>query len=307
MKVALKYVGLHVFGALLVVCAVLTVIYGKAQSDLTLEGNWLYSADAVVAKGNFAQIAQTLDSAGVNYVAYREIDDPRPIRALYEPNGTVHSLPLHNLTQNDSASAPHALVGADVPTEKAGKDRVFRFGGNNYVVVGELGRRDESLLSEVTVLLDNTLFERHHGEVVLDGKGITLKAVSRLGIAATPHAASTSHRTNIDLVSPVVIGLNTVLIGIGALVFGSLSAVFTIPRNRVTRVLGRTRRQTIALTAVETLFPLCAIGMAAAASIYLTATEASLAHLGSLLLLLVTAAASSLALHLRAASRKAHR
>jgi hypothetical protein len=293
----IRLILLYGFGVGLVICALLTAQYVKTQSDLVLEGNNLYSSEAVSTADDFQSIAEPLKAAGVAFVAYREIDPSSPIRVMYISPGNTPSIPLHGRVDHFKIGKPQAWVGESVQTATASGRPIFQLGNRSFPVTARLGHNAKSLLSEDTVLVDNTLFTSLKGQTVFDGVNIRSKIATLTQASLTKVLPGTSHRTNVDLISPVIFNLNALVIGLGGTVYGLFAASSVTTRNKVMRTVGWSSKRTAAQSFAETMMPLAAFSVVAGFAVTYTTPNVNVSWLWILLGFMLSCSGGAFSFH----------
>lgn len=226
--------------------------YNQIQIALSLEGNNLYSSQSVDVDEKPSTIRDALEEAGGNARVFRDLTNDGTVRAVME-FGRKSPLPLHSGRQLGSGGDRGALVGADVrvTTEKGRKSYVFE--GVSYPVVGRLGLHAKSLLSRAVLLKGAGLFDGDgKARMVVDGPDV---ADILQGYSVTPatHDGGTDRRTNIDFVSPVLLGFGGALTVIGSVITGLLAAAYGRRLCAVRFQLGHQRTRILASSTARPL------------------------------------------------------
>lgn len=233
------------------------LMYQSMQQHLTLEGNHLYSTQSIRIEGNLLSLRGEWPASRDNLVVYKTIDDNAMIRGIYSANYSQIDFPVHRgrtFNQGDSSSA---LVGSKVEVVERGDKSYYSLDGQDYEVVGYLGRQEESLLENDVLLADDRLFTETGDEtLVLDGPNIASNYA-----ALFPHSTfetmnqSTNRRTTIDFVSPVLMGLGLGIIALGSIFIGLLAASYVQVRNKVWVLMGRTSLYTTGHSVLQIVVP----------------------------------------------------
>jgi hypothetical protein len=138
------------------------------------------------------------------------------VRAVAILSGQWTDVPLHDghaLTGRPG----EALAGADVAVR--GDDIVVD--GKPYDVVGRLGVRADSLLSEDVVLADPSRFSASPQRLLLDGPSSARHYSAQFpGRSVEIIDDRTNRRTNVDAVSPVLVTLGVLVVALIALIAG---------------------------------------------------------------------------------------
>lgn len=233
------------------------LLYKENQQQLTLEGNRLYSTQSIKVSGNLNDIRTQWQAAGDGFAAYKHVDDVGMVRSVYSPDYSSIHYPIHRgrtFTQDDTKAA---LVGAGVELVERHNESYFVFDGDEYEVVGYLGRHAESLLQYDVLLADPHLFAGNGSEpLVLDGPNVATHYSTFFNDGTIERMnQSTNRRTNIDFVSPILITLGFGVMALGSIFIGLLAASSVRERNRVGVLVGRTRRRMGMLSMVQLTIP----------------------------------------------------
>lgn len=238
-----------IIAALLLLCAVLGAslsLYGARQSEMTREGNNLYSGDAARVEASFAEISDRRESFGPDLAVWLSLGPGSPIRALWTKDYRGVVLPLHQGRSFTAEDTRAALVGSAVPiAEVSGGGAVYEWEGELYPVVGYLGVEEQGLLADQVVLRGDALFSTADaGSFVLDGTHAYRDAAEVFGTeAVSPVNSGTHRRTNIDFVSVTLLGLGVTVVLVGSAFIGALAGELGRRRNRVRLILGASPRR----------------------------------------------------------------
>lgn len=247
--------SLLLVGFLLALFSVLTctlLTYDARQRALGQEGNHLLSAEAITVTGNARDIVDTL---GADVRVFRALEDNGAVRAVLASSGTELSFPVHAGRAFRAADSRVALVGAQVPVTTESGSTTVTYDGERYEVIGRLGVKADSLLAVDILLLDPERFAASGEEpLTVDGSHIRDRFAAAFGPEGI-EAVSTAvnKRTNIDVISPLILGLGSTLIVLGWVFTGLLARSRTRARTRVLILLGATRRRRLGLPATQIL------------------------------------------------------
>lgn len=202
---------------LLLLAMLLTVLIGVFDARrrvIAAEGNDLRT-------GQSAWVTATLDDLERARSAFEPgtkvfVDLDGDVRAVAILSGRWTDVPLHDgyaLTGRPG----EALAGADVAVR--GDDIVVS--GKTYNVVGRLGVRADSLLSDDVVLADPSRFSASPQRLLLDGpSSVRHYSAEFPGRSVEIIDDGTNRRTNVDAVSPVLVTLGTLVVALIALAAG---------------------------------------------------------------------------------------
>jgi hypothetical protein len=202
---------------LLLLAMLLTVLVGVFDARrrvIAAEGNDLRTGQSawVTATLDDLERARSAFEPGTN--VFVELDDR--VRAVAMLSGRWTDVPLHD-GHALTGRAGEALAGADVTVH--GDDIVVD--GKPYDVVGRLGVRAGSLLSEDVVLADPSRFSASPQRLLLDGPSSARHYSAQFpGRSVEIIDDSTNRRTNVDAVSPVLVTLGVLVVALIALIAG---------------------------------------------------------------------------------------
>lgn len=264
-------------------------MYAQLQRTVALEGNQLYTEDAVLVQAAPADVVTLLSSAGADARIYRSVAENPQARVMLQFGSVSGRLPIHDGRQFSDADTRAAMVGADVPVKKAGNKSFYPLNGIDYPVVARLGLRSGSLLSGDVLIRDSNYFAQGGRQaVVVDGPQAVKAITETLGPQAFERLSSdTLRRTNIDFVSPVLLGFGWALVILGCLTTALLAARYVQPRNIVEYQLGHSRRRILArrsgrqvLVVTMAVAPVIGLGLASEYPVQATGIAAGLSLLG---------------------------
>lgn len=260
-------------------------IYDSRQRAIHLEGNSLYSADAVLVDATAAQALAVSPDGDLR--VFTELTSGGTVRAVAASSSARLSFPVHAGRTFRSGERGVALVGSRVVVSQGATGEFVRLGERSYEVVGRLGLRENSLLANDILVLDPDLFDSGEPQpLVLDGPDAGTRYAGLHGAASVEHfSTATSRRTNIDVVSPLILVLGAALVAMGWVFVGVFLSFATRRRNLVLHLLGVPR----SLTRLRLLAEVTAIGIVTAAvvavvSTFLSKTDVPLDVLGAGLL-----------------------
>lgn len=271
-------------------------VYDSRQQALGLEGNALYTAEAVLVETTAARALAV--SPADDLRVFVDLADGGSVRALAAGSRARMDFPVHSGRTFTSDDRGVALVGADVAVSEGPSGAVVLVGDRSYEVVGRLGLRQDSLLSDDVLVLDPDIVDSEvAGPLVLDGPDARARYVQAHGADSVETvSAATARRTNVDLVSPLVLGLGVVLVVLGWLLTGVYVSHATHRRNRVLHLLGtRAWLVRLSLVAEVTVIGVAATIVVAVVAVLASRTPVPLTVLGVGLLLQSAVVAAAVA------------
>ncbi|SDS74711.1 hypothetical protein SAMN04489752_2412 [Brevibacterium siliguriense] len=237
-------------------------VYDTRQSEITREGNHLLSQHKVAFSGTAEEARSHLDGSLGAYAIYRDLDDTGLVRAVEAARPDKLDLPIHKGRGLRESDHNVAVVGSQVPVESNGTRSFYRYDGEDYEVVGWLGRAEHSLVENDVLIVDRDLVEASTGakELIIDGPAIKEQATALPPDRVKRADASVNRRASVDLVSPTIRFVVHAVVIVCALFTGILAWALTRRRHRVGFLLGRNPiRQALASL---TLFALVGSGVA---------------------------------------------
>lgn len=220
----------------LVTLAVTTLGYREAQLGLVREANSLYSSAAVAVSGDVATAWARAEAENLDIQLFLTPASEPNVRAVVTTSGNLDSFPQRETRWRVSPARPGALAGSAVAV---GTNRVDAF-GQEYKISGLLGAGERSLLAHQVLVFDPLLFERAPtGEFVIDGPDAAKLAGSFR--SARPAGEGFNRRTNLDFVSPIIVGMSTIAVTGGSAILGALAMRLGAWRYRIERFWGRSR------------------------------------------------------------------
>jgi hypothetical protein len=212
---------------LLATLAATTLSYRSAQEMLLREANSLYSGEALSVRGDLAAAVADARRDQLDVRFFRPLSDDGKTRAVLSSTGSLTDLPTHDVSWAVSDARPGALVGAEILA--MGID--VGVGDAAYAVAGVLGTDDRSLVADDVLIYDPGLFvDAGPQAFVVDGPDAADLASTLEDVHPTDDGFS--RRTNVDYVSPVIVGLSSAVLILGAGLAGHL--VFALGRRRDT-------------------------------------------------------------------------
>ncbi|WIB34063.1 hypothetical protein [Curtobacterium sp. MCSS17_005] len=202
---------------MLLLAMLLTVLIGAFDARrrvIAAEGNDLRSGQSAWVTATIDELmrARSAFEPGTKVFVGLEGD----VRAVVALSGQWTDVPLHDghaLTGRPG----EALVGAAVDV----RDEEITVGATTYEVVGRLGVRADSLLSDDVVLADPTQFSASPQRLLLDGPSSVRHYNAEFpGRSVEIIDDGTNRRTNVDAVSPVLVTLGVLVIMLIAVVAG---------------------------------------------------------------------------------------
>jgi hypothetical protein len=233
----------------------LLAVFAARTTLVAAEGDDLRTADSIVVSATLRELTAAAE-AGRFADGTRVFVDVEPgVRAVALLAGGWPDVPLH-AGRPLSGSEGEALVGSGRVDSPADDPSGVRVGGRHYSVVGVLGLRATSLLSDDVVVADRTRFTAEVERLRIDGPD-----VGRRYVAAFPDrtiervASSTNRRTNVDVVSPLLLVFGAATAASVALVAGVSGARWERRRSEVLLLTGiaRSRRTAHAVVVIAAL------------------------------------------------------
>lgn len=202
---------------LVLLAMLLTVLIGVFDARrrvVAAEGNDLRTGQSAWVTATLDDLRRARNAFEPGTKVFVKLDDD--VRAVAVLSGRWTDVPLHDghaLTGRPG----EALVGADVAVR--GDDIVVD--GATYTVVGRLGVRADSLLSDDVVVADPSQFSASPQRLLLDGPSSVRHYSAQFpGRSVEIIDGGTNRRTNVDAVSPVLIALGTLVVTLMALITG---------------------------------------------------------------------------------------
>jgi hypothetical protein len=202
---------------LLLLAMLLTVLVGVFDARrrvIGAEGNDLRTGQSAWVTATLDDLERVRTAFEPGTKVFVELEDG--VRAVAILSGQWTDVPLHDghaLTGRPG----EALAGADVAVR--GDDIVVD--GKPYDVVGRLGVRADSLLSEDVVLADPSRFSASPQRLLLDGPSSARHYSAQFpGRSVEIIDDRTNRRTNVDAVSPVLVTLGVLVVALIALIAG---------------------------------------------------------------------------------------
>lgn len=202
---------------LLLLAMLLTVLIGVFEARrrvIAAEGNDLRAGQSAWVTATLDDLERARSAFEPGTKVFVELEDG--VRAVAILSGRWTDVPLHDghaLTGRPG----EALAGAGVGVH--GDD--IAVGGKQYTVVGRLGVRADSLLSDDVVIADPSQFSASPQRLLLDGPNSVRHYSAQFpGRSVEIIDDGTNRRTNVDAVSPVLIALGALVVALIALIAG---------------------------------------------------------------------------------------
>ncbi|WIE59196.1 hypothetical protein DEI96_006140 [Curtobacterium sp. MCLR17_031] len=202
---------------LLLLAMLLTVLIGvfdARRGVIATEGNDLRSGQSAWVTATIDELMRARSAFEPGTKVFVGLDGD--VRAVVVLSGQWTDVPLHDghaLTGRPG----EALVGAAVDV----RDEDITVGGTTYEVVGRLGVRADSLLSDDVVLADPAQFSASPQRLLLDGPSSAHHYSAEFpGRSVEIIDDGTNRRTNVDAVSPVLVALGALVIMLITVVAG---------------------------------------------------------------------------------------
>jgi len=202
---------------LLLLAMLLTVLIGvfdARRGVIATEGNDLRSGQSAWVTATLDELMRARSAFEPGTKVFVGLDGD--VRAVVVLSGQWTDVPLHDghaLTGRPG----EALVGAAVDV----RDGDITVGGTTYEVVGRLGVRADSLLSDDVIISDSSRFSASPQRLLLDGPSSARHYSAQFpGRSVEIIDDSTNRRTNVDTVSPVLVALGVLVVALIALIAG---------------------------------------------------------------------------------------
>ncbi|MBF4592880.1 hypothetical protein ITJ58_03835 [Curtobacterium flaccumfaciens] len=202
---------------LLLLAMLLTVLIGVFDARrrvIAAEGNDLRTGQSAWVTATLDELMRARSAFEPGTKVFVGLDGD--VRAVVVLSGQWTDVPLHDghaLTGRPG----EALVGAAVDV----RDGDITVGGTTYEVVGRLGVRADSLLSDDVIISDSSRFSASPQRLLLDGPSSARHYSAQFpGRSVEIIDDSTNRRTNVDTVSPVLVALGVLVVALIALIAG---------------------------------------------------------------------------------------
>ncbi|PYY65163.1 hypothetical protein DEJ30_04985 [Curtobacterium sp. MCPF17_003] len=194
--------------------AVLIGVFDARRRVIAAEGNDLRTGQSAWVTATLDDLERARSAFEPGTKVFVELDDR--VRAVAILSGRWTDVPLHE--GHALTSGPgEALAGADVSVH--GDD--IAVGGTTYNVVGRLGVRADSLLSDEVVIADPSRFSASPQRLLLDGPSSAHHYSAQFPDRSVEIIDDgTNRRTNVDAVSPVLVALGALVVVLVAVVAG---------------------------------------------------------------------------------------
>ncbi|PZE70791.1 hypothetical protein DEJ27_06970 [Curtobacterium sp. MCPF17_018] len=194
--------------------AVLIGVFDARRRVIAAEGNDPRTGQSAWVTATLDDLERARSAFEPGTKVFVELDDR--VRAVAILSGRWTDVPLHE--GHALTSGPgEALAGADVSVH--GDD--IAVGGTTYNVVGRLGVRADSLLSDEVVIADPSRFSASPQRLLLDGPSSAHHYSAQFPDRSVEIIDDgTNRRTNVDAVSPVLVALGALVVVLVAVVAG---------------------------------------------------------------------------------------
>ena len=157
--------------------ALLLYSYGSIHRAFLLEGNNLYSSNAMYVDSPPEVIFDSLGNLGPDARAFNQLEDG--VRIVASNDYSQIPFPIHQGSRFSNTGRKEALVGSKVETIYEDGERYVTVSGQRYIVAGVLGMHPNSVLMHETLIKDDELFRTNEScALIIDG--------SRAGISGFP-------------------------------------------------------------------------------------------------------------------------
>lgn len=241
-------------------------VYAERQTDLQLEGNQLRSDEAFQIEADVSSVVAAVRNSEGRAWAFVPTDWGERTQVLAAHDVGEVPVPFHDGPGFSPGGMGEALVGSDVETRRSHGEESVALGDRAFRVVGVLGARDESALSDMILIHDDALLvDRENRTLTVDGPDGRLISLQQWGSAGIENSETGAlRRTNVDFVSPQILLFGTVLTVAGWACAGLLAARWSGPAMQVRilrgartgRVLAEFATTTTALTVAASMLVL---------------------------------------------------
>ena len=202
---------------LLLLAMLLTVLIGVFDARrrvIAAEGNDLRTGQSAWVTATLDELERARSTFEPGTKVFVELEDG--VRAVAILSGRWTDVPLHD-GHAPTGRPGEALAGAAVDV----RDEDITVGGTTYEVVGRLGVRADSMLSDDVVLADPAQFSASPQRLLLDGPSSAHHYSAQFpGRSVEIIDDGTNRRTNVDAVSPVLVALGALVVMLIAVVAG---------------------------------------------------------------------------------------
>lgn len=207
-------------------------VYRNYQNSLYLEVNNLYKKNTEISSSNIGKIDNSYNKDLMIFKDLSGTGDVRAIR-ISDKNSQFPIYKGRQMTINDEKIA---LVGSEVSLKNKHNNMYVKFNGEYYRVIGYLGTKKESLLSNQIILKDDALFDsREKEELILSSD----KKIPKTNSKKTKlNSNILGRRTNVDYISPMILGLNIIMLVSISFLTGIIAEKITNKYNRYLYIKG---------------------------------------------------------------------
>jgi hypothetical protein len=255
---------------LLVTAMTLTTLlatFSSRKAVLRAEGADLASTQSVVVEASLAELRSRADRFRSGTHVFTTIDDGT--MAVVVLTGRWNDIPLH-AGRRLLGETDEALAGA----QRGDVGDVVRVAGRDRTIVGRLGLRPESPLADTMVIADSSVFPDRRERLRLDGPSVAERYRAAFpGRTAEVVDRSTNRRTNVDVVTPVLIAAGAVLV---VLVTSTAAWLSVRADERAARIRYRAGRSRAALLGATAVRAAGAAGVGAAGAVALGTTVSTI-------------------------------
>ncbi len=237
--------GIHVrlvralpFAIVLSLCALLTAlpIYRLRMDMLHMEGNDLCSGQAAIVDDDVDEAIRLLPSLGDDARLQMIFKENPELRIMVANDYSAVPLPQHGSRETLASCTLEAIVGADVTTEE-----IEAVVPEMRIAEARLGVSDESVLSRTILISDVEALRAsaNAGTLVVDGAQAAQRyAELRPSAQLRAFSRGLARRSDVDVLSPIILTLAFVLVAVGGVVAGVLHGLAMLPVVRVRRLIG---------------------------------------------------------------------
>lgn len=218
-------------------------LYEEAQQRVRLEGGNLYSSEAVSLVIPPRDAANLVEEWGGDARAFLDLPEDDRTRVIFASDLDAVDFPVWRGRGFEDGDSGVALVGSRLPVSSRDGEEFYDLGGTSFRIIGGLGGREDSLLSVRAVVIDDQAFgETTPVKIVFDGDRVSEYLVGKYGKdKVKPVALGVAGRSNIDVVSPMLMRLGMASLLVGSLLVGAMIASFLADWATVRKILGARR------------------------------------------------------------------
>jgi hypothetical protein len=215
--------------------ASMLALFAARVDVIAAEGNDLRTVESVWVTASLEELNTESKVFGTGTRAFVDVEPA--VRAVAILRGDWRDVPLHG-GRPLSGAEDEALVGGG--REISGD--TIDVGGKDYRVVGRLGLGPASFLADDVVIADRSRFSAGRERLRLDGPDVAARYRDAFPDRRVEQAfGGVNERTNVDLVSPVLLALGSTMVVAISVLAALLSVGWLTGVARVRHLTGRSR------------------------------------------------------------------